>query len=258
MKRLLILTIALTMANCAGHPVSQTNNVAMSSSTATSDSSKAASEVRDDPGKESENEKKDVPSEFKNIDFKNFSYPMSIDPAMTPNLRRQTVKLTDGGYEYDDRKVGGGARYQLDEVDYVDLTGDGRKEAIVQLSQLICGGSCDGGAEFFYFYSSAQAKATLLSRIETGSLGYDCGLKLFSLKRESLTLETFKACSFNGTSIKPVYVKEEQGGKFIANEFTRFTFKFKGGRFVLKKREVFPNPDRDVKNYPAKIEISDD
>jgi hypothetical protein len=123
---------------------------------------------------------------------------------------------------------------------------------------LICGGSCDGGAEFFYFYSSAHGKATLLSRIETGSLGYDCGLRSFNLKRESLTLETFKACSFDGISIKPVYEKDERGGKFIANEFTRFTFKFRGGRFVLRKREVSPNPDHDVKNYPAKIEISDD
>jgi hypothetical protein len=99
MKRLLILTVALMMANCAGHPVSQTNNVATSQNTATSGSPKPAGrEARD--GKSEK--KEDVPPEFRNIDFKNFSYPMSIDPAITPSFRRRTVKLTDGSYEYDD------------------------------------------------------------------------------------------------------------------------------------------------------------
>src|SRR6266849_1272698 len=241
MKRLLILTVALMPANCARQPVLRTGKILVNQNAPTSSPTQEPAKSRNKASSEPKNTK-EVPTEFNGIDFKNQTYPMSVNLSYTTTFRTRTVRLKDGSYEYQDRGGLGGAQYELDDVDYIDLTGDGRKEAVVRLSQLVCGASCDGGSHFFYFYSSAHGKATLLSRIETGSLGYDCGLKSFTLKRESLTLETFKACSFDGISIKPVHGKDERGGKFIANEFTSFTFMFRRSRFVLKKREVFPNP----------------
>jgi hypothetical protein len=47
-------------------------------------------------------------------------------------------------------------------------------------------------------------------------------------------------------------------GKFMADKFTRFLFEFKGRRFALKKREVLPNPQEEIVNYPSKVSISDD
>ncbi len=218
----------------------------------------AATEVRDYTDK-SEEKKKDIPPEFRSIDFENFSYPISFNLAYTPDVRRRTVQLKDGTHEYQNRNGLGGAMYKLDDVDYVDLTGDGQKEAIVQLSQTICGGSCDGGSDFFYFYSIANGKPRLLSRLETGSAGYDCGLKFFILKKQVLNLETFRVCRFNGVEFKPASDDpEETGGKFLTNRFTRFVLRFNRNRFVLSQRKVFPCPEEDRRSYQPKFEISND
>ncbi|MDX6558770.1 MAG: hypothetical protein QOF72_1819 [Blastocatellia bacterium] len=260
MKRLLILALALMLwANCARHSTHQASNVGISQNASTRESPKPTlTNDIDNDAKEPE-KKQDVPPEFSKIDFKNFSYPMSVDLEITADFRRRSVSLKEGSYEYDDRRGFGGARYELDNVDYVDLTGDGQKEAVVQLSQLICGGSCDGGSDFFYFYSIADGKPRLLSRLETGSAGYDCGLKSFILKKQVLWVETFRACRFNGVEFRPVNNDpNETGDKFLTNRFTRFVLRFNGNRFVLSQRTVFPCPEEDRRSYQPKIEISDE
>jgi hypothetical protein len=229
-----------------------TQNVPTPSSPA-QESAKSRKDVLSEP-----RNTKEVPTEFNGIDFRNRSYPTNFDLSYTRSFRRQIVRLKDGSYESRDPKGLGGAQYELNNVDYIDLIGDGKKEAVVHLSQLICGASCDGGSDFFYFYSFVHGKAKLLSRIETGSLGYDCGLKSFNLAMEILTLETFRACRFNGISIKPAYEKDEIRGKFITNRFTQFTLRFNGHRFVQSRRTVFAQPEKDFRGYERKIEISNE
>jgi len=243
-RALLILAVTLMVgANCAKHSVSQRNGAGIGQATRTPETpSPTASNVSSAPEKES------VPVEFSGIDFKNLSYRISSKPG--------AVRLKDGRVEFFQDKYLGNSWFEFEGVNYVDLTGDGKKEAIVRLSQVICGGSCDGSSALLYFFSASHGAPVLLSRIETGSVAYTCGLKAFVLSERTLVLDAFRTCTFDGVSFKSAYDAEERGGKFIAREFTRFTLEFDKGKFVAKKREVLPNPEIDVKNYPAKISIS--
>lgn len=199
-------------------------------------------------GDAKEGESKAPPVAFKDSDFKNFSYVTSA---------RQTIRLKDGSHEYANPE-GGGDTFDLAGVSYVDLTGDGKEEAVVELFQVSCGVSCDGGSHLFYFYSSSNGKAKPLWRFETGSLAYGCGLKSFVVRKRKMTLETFSNCRFSGPVLESSSDPNETGGgKFSAVSFTRFVLEFDGNRFVPGKRQLFPFPEGDVKNYSADVRISD-
>src|ERR1043166_7940078 len=129
----------------------------------------------------------EVPARFQSVDFANFSYPTKYFG---------TVKLTSGQYEKAQNL--GGTTISFGSVDYADLNGDQQPEAVVRLNQLICGGSCDGGSTLFYFFTIRNRKPVLLSRLETGSVAYTCGLKSFDLRGGKLTLETFRRCRLAG------------------------------------------------------------
>jgi hypothetical protein len=204
---------------------------------------------RIDVAEESE-QKKEVPLPFRRIDFKNFSYPIS--------WRNETIPLKEGRREYYEHKNLGNGWFDFIDADYVDITGDARKEAVVQLHSVLCGVSCDGGSHLFYFYAVEKDKLKLLWRFETGSLGYGCGLKSFDLRKGQITLEVFNVCHFKVATLEPRYDSERSGGKFHAESITRFTFEFKGRKSALKKREVFPNPQEDVRNYAAQVSIGND
>ena len=193
---------------------------------------------------------KNLPSEFTKVDFKNFSYPIS--------LKHQTIQLKDGHLEFFEDQTFYNAWFDLDEVDYADLSGDGKKEAVVQLTWVSCGGSCDGGSSLFYFYRAGRRTPRLLTRIETGSLAYqECGLKTFNLDGGKLVLETFQTCRFDGISIKPARKSKAYDpiGKFAANTYTRFALLFAGNRFTLQNRKVFPWPQKDAMNYEPEVSI---
>lgn len=246
-----LLTVALVVGgSCASHTVSQTSNVGVSQTTPTPEIARPSPSAPRSAAPNDVDKEKDVPVEFKNIDFKNFSYPTSF--------RKANVRLKDGTYQQAVRHGVGGDTFDLMNVDYVDLTGDGEKEAVVRLDWVSCGVSCDGGADLFYFFSIKHGRPTLLSRIETGSFAYDCGLKSFVLDKTNLTLETFRPCGFNGVSFKGVYDADETGGKFLTNRFTQFILRFNGRRFVPRRRKVFPYPEDDFRAYERKISISND
>jgi hypothetical protein len=195
-----------------------------------------------------EGEQKVVPDEFQSIDFKNFSYPVIG--------RRRNIQLTDGKYDFENDEKPDRGWLSFHDVNYFNATGDGKNEAIVELVLVACGGSCDGGSALFYFYQIHNKKVKLQSRLETGSLGYDCGLKSFVLKKTILTLETFRECRFNGVSFNPVNNDaDNSGGKFLTNRFTRFVLRFNGARFVLEEREVFPYAGEDFRGFEPKIVV---
>ena len=194
-----------------------------------------------------ENVNRNLPIGFRGIDFKNLRYP--------GGQGRRRIRLRNGKDEHAYHKGLGGEIFEFEDVHYVDLNGDGKKDAIVQLFQLICGGSCDGGSHLFYVYSIRQGRLSLLSRLETGSLAYECGLKSFVLEKQKLTLELFRRCRTKGSSFQPASQGDEGEGKFTARFFTRFILQFDGQSFVLKKRSVLPNPQEDVKNYSPRVTI---
>lgn len=251
MKGLLILAVALMLSSNCAHPAQQqTRNIFANQNATTLGNQEQTKTMGSDNTRKEREKHNDVPAEFKNIDFKNLFYPIS--------WTKHPIHLKDGKREFFKDKIFGNAWFQLDDVSYVDLEGDGRREAIVHLSQVICGGSCDGSSALFYFFSVERGKLTLLSHIETGSIAYTCGLRSFQLTSRILTLEAFRKCSFDGVTLRSAYDADSVGGKFIANEFTRLAFHFNGKRFVLRHRVLLPNPDNDVRNYRSRVDIGND
>lgn len=195
-----------------------------------------------------------VPAEFERIDFRNFSYPIS--------WRKQPVRLEDGELEYfREESLGGSGWFNLKGVDYADVTGDGKKEAVVRVISANCGVSCDGGSYLIYFYSARAGKPALLWRFETGSLGYGCGLKSLAAGAGAVTVEVFNDCRFEGVSLDRKNGPPDDRPQFkfgTDHAFTRFRFEFDGRAFALKKREVFPHPQDEARNFEPEIRVGND
>lgn len=194
-------------------------------------------------------EKEKVPLEYKEIDFKSFSYQTSF--------RRKPIQLKNGTVEFEDKEHTGGDTFDFQAVDFIDLTGDGKRDATVQLSRLSCGVSCDGGSALYYIYSIHQKELKLLWRVETGSLAYGCGLKSLDIKNQKIILETFRDCQIKGAVLDNKFDPQEMT-KFDAKKYTRLIFDFNGRTFVPESREVFPYTEGSVMNYQAEININND
>jgi hypothetical protein len=179
---------------------------------------------------------------FHGIDFKNRSYPYRFSWG-----KRINVPLKNGRYEYDFRTERGW--FELSNVYVINLTNDGRPEAIVMLSHVACGVSCDGGSALFYIYSFDSHRLRPLWQFETGDLAYGCGLKSFTAKRSTLTVELFGRCSQRNRT-------ESSTGKFQIKDLTRVTLKTNGSRFVVRKRQFVSVPERSVLNYEPQINVA--
>ncbi|MDT7602523.1 MAG: hypothetical protein QOF61_520 [Acidobacteriota bacterium] len=239
MKGKFSLTLALIFgATCAINSVSQSRKSANSNRGAPQvlTSATPAPDGKVDVGSTDSATKKDVPAEFAKIDFTNLSYPV--------NWKKKRVRLKNGSHDYNDPEDYWNS-FVLGEVYYVDFTGDGKKEAIVELIWEHCGGTCEGHSHLFYFYEIQRGRLTLLQHIKAGSLFYGCGLKSFTPSRETLTIEVFRECSYSDGA----FISKQQFSKYEAHEFTRFTFKAVRGKFALKKSEVLPHPSGDVLQY---------
>jgi hypothetical protein len=188
-----------------------------------------------------------IPLPFQQIDFANRTYRSS--------LWKGPIRLKDGAVEIPYEKIGGDS-FDLEDVYFADLNGDGIDEAIVPLFWLECGISCDAGSYLFFIYSMRNGRLRLLQELSTTSLAYECGLKSFTLNGKQLTVEVFKTCKYTGSSFKPTDNSYRDDWKFFSHKFSRFTFAFTGNKFVLKKREFFPNPEPHVLNYHAQVAIS--
>ena len=182
-----------------------------------------------------------VADSFHGVDFKNFSFPYRFSWGKQVN-----VLLKNGRYEYDFRTERGW--FDLSHVYVTDLTNDKRAEAIVMLWHVACGVSCDGGSALFYIYSFDNRRLKSLWQYETGSFGYGCGLKSFSVRRGTLTVELFGRCSRRNQT-------DSSTGKFLVKDLTRITFKSNGTRFVVRKRQFFSSPERDLRNYEPDINL---
>lgn len=195
----------------------------------------------------------EVPAEFGEVDFGNFVYPLVVEG--------KRVRLSGGEYELP-LPEGGGATVNLRDVSYADVTGDGKKEAVVQLVTVWWGASCDGGSYQFYFYSIKNGRPALLWEGASGSAAYGCGLKAFAVRNGRVTLEVFKDCFAESGSREGERKKVEDGRpvfKFDSEKaFTRLLYEFNGRGFELKTREVLPYPHESVSGYTPEISVSDD
>lgn len=252
MKRALLLVLVATLgANCASRTTSQANRNAIQivpsppALPTTESAKRATADSREDASPE---QKREVPAEFRGVDFKNFTYPASYGKGGVP--------LKDGNYE---RAAGaGGDTFKFEDVSFVDLTGDAKREAVVSLNWVSCGVSCDGGTNLFYVYSSRKNKPALFWRVESGSTGYGCGLKSLAVDGRKINLELFNKCRFKGVTPVREHYSDDEVGKYIAKAYTRFLFESDGKKVFLKARKIFPFPQGDIGNHHAVIKISND
>lgn len=220
-----------------------TDNFNQSNSAADNSASQQEEQLKQS-GTTSQTEKfKIAPKEFKQIDFKNYSYSYKFY-----NGRKTNITLKDGEFEYDFKEDKGW--FSLSEVYYVDLTNDTKAEAIVLLWNVSCGVSCDGGSALFYIYTIKQNQLKSLWQFETGSLAYGCGLKSFTVRNKKLQLELFGNCNDKMNDSSSL-------GKFQVKDTTQMTFAFNGAKFIAEKKEAAFAPERNVMNYNPQIIIED-
>ncbi len=241
---LLIVLILIFLSSCASSTnldkAAQQNlstNRVSESENATRILSKESVEVDAEKLKE-QGRQEEIPAAFKKIDFKNFTYPSF-------HLERR-VKLKNG--EAESEKDRWSASFGA--VKYVDLTNDGKEDAIVELSETSVGVSSSTSISY-YIYTIRNAKPLLLWKFQTGSES-DCGHKQIQINGKKIILEVFGTCSLKKMS------SESYSGDMEATKFTRFIFGWNGKKFVQEKREVFPYPEKDVYKYLYKHTLRKD
>lgn len=179
-----------------------------------------------------------IPGNFSDVDFQNFSY----GAYTSPDLKPLTLTLTDGKM-WDDS-----GWFNLQDVYYNDITGDGSPEAIVRLLHLRCHGSCDGGSDLFYIYSRRNGKLKNIWRYETGSYAYGCGLKSITLGDKQIVMELFGRCSIQAM-VSP------GPAKYLVEDLTATILEFDSRQFRTKSMKYIPESLSNVKNWEAQIWI---
>ncbi len=170
-----------------------------------------------------------VPAAFQRVDFDNFTYPSF-------HLERN-FRLKNGEAEIEKERWSA----SFGAVKYIDLTRDGKEDAIVELTETSVGGSSYTSFSY-YIYTLHNEIPILLWKFSTGSES-DCGLKQIQVNDRKIILEVFGTCSLHNMS------SESYTGDMEASRFTRFVFGWSGKKFVQEKREVLPYPEKDVYKY---------
>lgn len=187
-----------------------------------------------------------VPIEFSHVDFKNFYYESQVNGD---------VRLKNG--EYDESKINpevmGNFMASLGGVYYVDLVGDNRKEAIVVVWYVGCGGSCDGGSQTIYLFSGENPKPKLLGQIETGCRSCGCFLRSLEIRNKKIILSQFGRCK------KTTYDNEndykESICKFCTKDLTSSIYSFNGRKLVKESTKVIDSTYFEIANYITEISI---
>jgi opacity protein-like surface antigen len=169
-----------------------------------------------------------VPAAFKDVDFGNFDYPEVGE--------KFTIRLRNGKYKWQSSRYAQWREYESGTVDYVDLTGDRRRDALVNVSDLAGSGS-SGVFEIFYLYSMSNGKPRLLWSFETGAQS-QCGHQTSSINDSKLTIEVIGNCSFRNKRL----FNEDTAADIEAYHLTRFVFGWKDSKFQQLGREVIPLP----------------
>ena len=184
-----------------------------------------------------------VPENFAQIDYRNWRYGRYRFGGAKLDL-----VLTAGEKVIPDEEEGGGDTFSLLDVLYADVTGDGKPEAIVNLSHVQCGVSCDGGSDLFYIYQSTRNGLRKIWEYETGSLAYGCGMKSLTVLKEMIVLEMFGQCWAPASSFAG-------SGKFMVRDVTQSVFVFNGKRFLQHRMGITASPAKDLRSYTPTVHI---
>lgn len=190
-----------------------------------------------------------VPGRWASVDFQNHPY----GALKFSDGRKHTLTLKDGERQYDFGDNGRGW-FSLYAVYYVDVTGDSIPEAIVDLTHVGCGVSCDGGAHLLFIYSiNDEGELKQRFQYETGSYAYGCGLKTLTVEKKNVSLELFGRCP------RPGMEAPSGEGKYLNINLTQLTFSLSNGRFVRTKLNYVSAGVIDARDYAeAEVRINHD
>jgi hypothetical protein len=172
-------------------------------------------------------------SSIRQVDFKNFTYPLSGPLLGHADLKwlgnpkdgyrnRKPIHLVNGddftktssfvmnGHEYAQW-----AGFTFESVDYADVTGDGKEDAIVVLRYHTSGTQT---TDYVYFYSFDAGKPRLLAYCYTGDRAY---------------LGLYKVYGDHGKLIFELLDPEKRDGDCCSSGFVRTRYQWDGSRFVL-------------------------
>ena len=177
------------------------------------------------------------PENFWAFDFMNYSYGdyVSSDGKRLPLTLRQGVLEENPGW------------FELKDVFYKDLTGDGIADAIVRMWHVQCDGLCNG-TDLFFIYSTRNGKLKNLWRYETGTYTYGCGLKYAMFGNKQIVMELFGRCSTQAM-VSP------GPAKFLVEDLTFSIFEFDGRQFRTRLMKYIPESLSNVKNWEPEIWI---
>jgi hypothetical protein len=155
-------------------------------------------------------------SSIRHVDFKNFTYPLS-GPLLGHSELKWLGNPKDG---YSNRKpihlVNGvdSAGFTLQSVDFTDVTGDGKEDAIVVL-KFQTGGTQN--THYVYIYSFEAGKPKLMAFCHTGDRAYS-GL--------------YKVYEESGKWVFELFDSAKRSGDCCSSRFIRTRYQWHNGQFV--------------------------
>ena len=204
----------------------------------------AAPEIAEPPPPDMYTRFREVPPNFRGISFVTRSYG---NYQLSDGTNRDLV-LVDGRF-----RVHGESQhwFDLNDVQYTDLTGDESPEAIVVMTHLECDRMCDGGKSLVYVYSRDNGVMNEILKYESGSGIQGCSLKSLTVKKKQLTLDSFGKCP-PPPGIIDDFIRRD------TYDLTRVEFFFNGNELVPKKKTFLTLPNRGEVSDGVVVRIDDD
>lgn len=178
-----------------------------------------------------------VPEEFRYVDFSNFKFPFG-------SLLNGELVIEGPGAS--------GTIYSLGQAYYLDLVGDRGKEAVVWISEVSCGGSCDGGAPLIYFFAQEGKGVRRIGELKFGPPAYGCSLKSITFSREEIEIEQFGRCTKRTDELDKGISAD---CKFCVTDITHSRYTLTPSGPKRKSIEVRESGTVNVMNYPAAVKF---
>lgn len=155
-------------------------------------------------------------SKIEDVDFRNFSYSF-INNFTIINGEKPLGKLDETGY-------------RLRNIQYADLTNDGKNEAIINIQTLFVVNQ----SNVILIYTLENEQPKKLQHILSG-LNANGGLKNVYAKENVLTIEFFGNTKFDENKREFVFpnIQKYPEAECCPNKFTKFDFKWNGKEFML-------------------------
>jgi hypothetical protein len=198
---------------------------------------------------ESPSTEKEPDSPIRKLDFGNFVFPK----LPSRKCSKQKIALVNGRYDAPEdlvpRKIPSVDCWSvaLGPINYGDVTGDGKEDAIVTLSAELGGTEA---SDDVYIYAFGVRRPKLLWKFVTGDRA-DGGQRRIYAENGKLVIELYGI----GTAIGKKLYGTEGPGACCPKHYTRTKYRWVGNHFQQDgKQEVLPNPSdsSEIVNPPPR------